>query len=57
MKVGDLLALKLDGNVIDHALVVEVFPSLGSCYIEANKMGRQHIQLDNKNIEVISEAG
>ena len=57
MKVGDLLALKLDGNVIDHALVVEVFPSLGSCYIEANKMGRQHIQLNNKNVEVISEAG
>ena len=57
MKGGDLLALKLDGNVIDHALVVEVFPSLGSCYIEANKMGLQHIRLDNKNIEVISEAG
>ena len=57
MKVGDLLALKLHGDVIDHALVIEVFPSLGSCYIEANKMGQQHIKLDNKNIEVISEAG
>ena len=57
MRVGDLLALKLNGDVIDHALVIEVFPSLGSCYIEANKMGLQHIQLGNKNVEVISEAG
>ena len=57
MKVGDLLALKLHGDVIDHALVIEVFPSLGTCYIEANKMGRQCIQLTNKNVEVISEAG